>query len=226
MRRYRLFGYLFAAALAAAALAGCNQAAPREEQDPRLLNFPGLEWGMTPDEVRAIHPLENEQTQEDSPEFADHIAVYGEMEFFGVEGALVLFHFYDNNYDGKFSLHNVEVRLPASTDMDAVRDAMAEYYGTPAEDYPSRTTWESELLCQDIMSEEDIAYVKTLGEHYQDILTNPVSTIVRSTYAYRPYTFPDGEPSENSVGFSTKYTYYVYEGGLAGQLERDAAGTP
>lgn len=221
----KITALILASLLGAALLAGCNQPAPKEEQDPRLLNFPGLQWGMTPDEVRAVHPLKDEQTQEDSSDFADHIAVYGEMEFFGVEGALVLFHFYDSNNDGRFSLRDVEARLPASTDMDAVRDAMAEYYGTPVEDYPSRTTWESELLCQDIMSEEDIAYVKTQSEYVQEVLTEPVTTIVRSTNAHMPYTFPDGETSKNSVGFNTKYTYYVYEGGIAGRPEQEAAGS-
>lgn len=221
----KVIALILAALLAAALLAGCNQAAPqeKEQQDPRLLNFPGLEWGMTPDEVRAIHPLENEQKMEESLEIWDHIAVHGGMEFFGVEGAYVIFHFCDSNFDGTFHLRMVDVRLPASTDMDAVRDAMAEYYGTPSEDSTARVTWESEILCQDIMSEEDLAFIKTQNDYAQTVLTEPVTTIVRSTNAYMAYTFPDGVASKNSVGYNSSYAYYAYEGGLASM--REAAGS-
>ena len=223
MNRCKSIGAILLAVLAAAVLAGCNQAAPKEEQDPRLLNFPGLQWGMTPDEVRDALSLEVDQEQEDSLETGDLYAFAGSMEFFGAEGAYVIFRFWDCNGDGTFSLSDVAAWLPASTDMDALRDAMVEYYGTPAKDYPSQTTWESELLRQDIMSEEDLAYVKTQNDYFQEILTKPVTTIVRSTTAYHPYTFPDGTASENSVGFDGSYAYYTYEGGLASW--REAAGS-
>ncbi len=116
MKRTRKY-VLLIAILLGLFLCGCHSAAPAEttaspasppvvltmEPDPWLMNFPGTQWGMTPDEVIAALSLEDGSYE--LAEEGNQIRV--RMTLFGVENAYVGFDFDDQNGDGAFTLFAV-----------------------------------------------------------------------------------------------------------------------
>ena len=85
--------------------AGSSSGSPTE-----LLNYPGLTWDMSPQEVTsALHLREDQiQTRDDEPSFA--LGYVPEGEIFGLKPANIVFEFL--NIDSEQKLYNVTVTYP------------------------------------------------------------------------------------------------------------------
>ena len=108
----------------------------KEDQmsDPSLLEFPGLEWNMTPEEVKKNLALTADQilvdTQGQSSELMDTwVLTVTEVPFFGEEVAQAQFQFVKYAGYDKYGLDSVRIYYPDEVDMAEVRDTLIGIYG-------------------------------------------------------------------------------------------------
>lgn len=222
---------LFLLLLCLLLLVGCTTApAPTTEPtEPasRFMDFPGLTWGMTPDEaIRALDLTDVKQTD------SDFLVLHNiRMTVFGAENADVYLYFGDRNGDGTHTLHQVMAVLPYNTDMEAVAGQIEAHYGIAPEltaqeqlDYADnpmtakRWQWQSDALQQDIASAYDIETIRALEEHDQSVLTNPVTTVTLDNDDIRDHTL-DGMHTKNVLTMTSKISFYQFEGGYSTQAE-------
>ena len=129
------FWIVIAAVALCIVVAVCFLTDPKEAKpDVSLLEFPGLKWGMTPEEVKAALDISEDMILEEA-----RIASNGEFrltvsgsKYFGADAEAIMFRFYE--YGEKTVLWNVNVHYAAGTDMTVVRDNLIEIYG-PGTDY-------------------------------------------------------------------------------------------
>ena len=212
-------------------LVGCN-AAPTPTTEPtepasRFMDFPGLTWGMTPDEaIRALELTDAQQANSDS------LVLHNiRMTVFGAENADVYLYFGDRNGDGIHTLHQVLAVLPYSTDIDAMARQIEAHYGIAPEltekeqtDYAGNPMtaklwkWQSEAVHQDIASAYDIETILALDEQYHSMLTDPVTYIILNNDDIRDHTL-DGMHTKNVLTMTSKISFYQFEGGYSTQAE-------
>ena len=108
-----------------------------EDSQAALLEFPGLKWNMTPEEVKNALNLTNDQIVRENKQEADtrsampHEGYTIQVQNLSLLGADILnakFSFV--RYEGNdFGLCSVEIYYPEETNMQNVVDDMAEFYG-------------------------------------------------------------------------------------------------
>lgn len=101
-------------------------AGPLLTRKDQTLNYPGLVWGMSSDQVVEALALENTDYTHSSEFRAEVTGV----EVFGAVAEEVVFVY---AYEQK--LCRVMVHFPDDADMMAVKDRVTEWYGEPAESY-------------------------------------------------------------------------------------------
>ena len=103
--------------------------------DPALLEFPGLKWGMTPEEAKDALQLSEKHIAMDQminhtegSLFEQWVLVAHDLEFFDreIQGAYFTFYRYAGE---KFGLAQVNLYYPDDTDMLALRDELLAVYG-------------------------------------------------------------------------------------------------
>ena len=105
----------------------------KEDQmsNPSLLEFPGLKWGMTPEEVKAALNLSEDQIAYEysyaEQDYDGWLGVTG-LEYFGGEIQAARFQFCSNS-ETEPALYRIELRYTDETDMAAIRDNLIEQYG-------------------------------------------------------------------------------------------------
>lgn len=211
-------------------LVGCTTpAAPTEPPEPAswVMEYPGLRWGMTPDEARTALELTDEQQS-----IGDYLVLHDiRMTVFGAENADVYLYFADNNGDDTWLLFRVMAFLPYNTDMEAMAQQIETHYDTATQlteeeklNYAGEPMtakqwkWESDALLQDIMSEYDTEFILSKHEHYHSILTDPATTITLDNDGYFDHTL-DGMHTKNLLTISSMVTYYQFEGGYRNETE-------
>lgn len=104
-----------------------------KESHKNLLEFPGLKWGMTPEEVQEALDISedtivSDKLDADEPEFT----ISG-RQYFGSNTVNIEFRFckFSNNSD---ALYKVILYYPEETDMAVIRDNLIKIYG-PGTDY-------------------------------------------------------------------------------------------
>lgn len=198
------------------ALTACGEPGEEVSYPPVELQFPGLEWGMTPKEVCAALELSEgdyveAKTGEGDSE-ALHIAgVY--LDAFGADAQLD-FTFFDYNSDGEYCLYQAMLIYPKDADMQAVKAAVTEQYGKPAEQEGNAVNWESEALIQNYMSEEDLAMVELHGDVARRWAGEPVSKITWTENHPAKLTY-DGEETNHVLIFNSEVAKFIREGGYA-----------
>lgn len=218
MKHWKLFSLLLAVLLALSACGTQDPPSATEPQEPDtwLMNFPGAQWGMDPEELCTALGI-SEDDCEGGPSGTQYILHGVRSTLFGVENAYLGFFFDDQNGDGTFTLYSVQAYLPADTDMEAVKGAMSEAYGAPAQDGQTNATWNSQALCQDIMTQAEADYLNSLNDMARRTLTTPVTTLTWSTDAYQPFTL-DGVSTRNLLIFNSSAAFYTHEGGFTAQI--------
>ena len=113
-----------------------------EDSQAALLEFPGLKWNMTPEEVKNALNLTSDQIVRENKQEADtrsampHEGYTIQVQNLSLLGADILnakFSFV--RYEGNdFGLCSVEIYYPEETDMQIVVDEMAEFYGEGTDD--------------------------------------------------------------------------------------------
>ena len=102
--------------------------------DPALLEFPGLQWGMTPEEVKdALHLSENQIAMDqminhtEGSSFEQWVLVAHDLEFFvrEIQGAYFTFYRYAGD---EFGLAQVKLYYPDDTDMLELGDELLDIY--------------------------------------------------------------------------------------------------
>lgn len=101
-----------------------------------LLEFPGIEWNMTPEEVQKALNISDNQIKSDKIKEANQVTaphelrtvIVRDISLFGTEVLNVIFGYlrYENN---DFGLCSIEIYYPEETDMQLVVDNMTDYYG-------------------------------------------------------------------------------------------------
>ena len=102
--------------------------------DPSLLEFPGVEWNMTPEEVKNNLGLTSDQilvdAQGQGSEYMDEwVLTATEVSLFGEKIAQAQFHFVKYTGYDHFGLDSVRVYYPDEVDMAAIRDTLIDTYG-------------------------------------------------------------------------------------------------
>lgn len=202
---------------------GCT--APVELTEPPkavswLLDYPGLSWGMSPDEVRTA--LEVTDAQETN---GDYLVLHDiRRTVFGSEDADIYLYFTDRDNDGICRLFRVMAVLPHDADLDAIARQIEAYYGV-APEYNEKVRldsdnssvnvrcwdWGSEAVMEDVYSKSDIEYIQSLEVFYQRTLTDPVTRIKLENDGYFDLTL-DGISTRNLLTFTSMYTTYQLEG--------------
>ncbi len=186
--------------------------------DTYLMQFPGLQYGMTPEEVIAALSLE-EGDYAIRTEGENYLTISQvRMNVFDTENASVGLNFQDYNGDGIYTLLRVIVLLPADTDMDAVKLKMLEQYGDASESSDTTVKWYSSALQQEFMTEEEIQLVSSYSNVGRRVLTDPVTTVILTSKYYSSFEL-DGKESANVLTFNSQYGFYTMEGGYLPQLE-------
>lgn len=185
------------------------------EPDTWTMNFPGLEWGMTQEEV--IAALSLKEGDYERKEDSEMIRLEGvRMTLFGGEKSFSVFYFDDGNGDGVYTLCRAVTLYPDGADMEKIKAEMTKWYGDPSEDSGSKTLWNSQASHQDIMTPEDKAILEEQSNMAGQLLTNPITTVSWTTNAYFDYPL-DGGTTKNELTFSSSVAFYTKEGGYAAQ---------
>lgn len=198
------------------ALTACAEPGQETSYPPVELQFPGLEWGMNPQELCAALELSEGDyveatTGEDDGEALHVAGVY--LDAFGANAQLD-FTFFDYNADGEYCLYQAMLIYPEDADMQAVKAAVTEQYGEPAEQEGNAVHWESKALIQDYMSEEDLAMVELHGEVAKRWAGKPVSGITWTENHPAKLTY-DGEETNHVLSFDSEVAKFIREGGYA-----------
>lgn len=131
--------FLFTIVVLVVCLSSCDKGLTVNEK--ALLEYPGLEWNMTPEEVQKALNISDNQIKSDKTKEANQTAAPYEMRtvivqdisLFGTEVLNVIFGYlrYENN---DFGLCSIEIYYPEETDMQLVVDNMTGYYGEGTDD--------------------------------------------------------------------------------------------
>lgn len=196
------------------ALAGCTAPGQEVSYPPVELQFPGLEWGMNPEELCAALELSEGEYVERMIGEGERFHISGVyLDVFGAN-AQIDFTFFDYNSDGEYCLYQAMLFYPEDADMQAVKAAVTERYGEPAEQEGNAVSWESEALIQDYMSEEDLAMVELHGEVAKRWAAKPVSRITWTENHPAKLAY-DGEETNNVLSFRSEVAKFIREGGYA-----------
>ena len=94
-----------------------------------LLEFPGVNWGTTVEEVKAALKVKDEQIiQDEFTSSSEHQLVLTNVEFFGGKVELAYFKF-TNLTGGVPVLYDIRLNYSADTDMAVIRDNLIKLYG-------------------------------------------------------------------------------------------------
>lgn len=134
----KLTAFILGLALLVVCLSACEIAPKTEKPDVSLLEFPGVEWNMTPEEVKTNLGLSAKQilvdAQGQGSEYMDTwVLTATDIQLFGEEIAQAQFHFVKYTGYDHFGLDSVRVYYPDEVDMAAVREVMIEIYGEGSE---------------------------------------------------------------------------------------------
>ena len=123
----KLTAFILGLALLVVCLSACEIAPKTEKPDVSLLEFPGLKWGMTPEEAKAALNITDDMITEEKT-YGDELRItLSGSRYFGADAEGVTLRFYQ--YSDKTALWNVQVTYAPGTDMAAVRDNLSDIYG-------------------------------------------------------------------------------------------------
>ena len=121
-----------------------------KNEESEYLNYPGLSWGMTPEDVITALNLQEGQYDQKS----DSQLTVPQMNCFGAETQYVQFWFPFSEVSGsKLRLRNILIVYPDDADMDAVKDELIGQYGEPSEEHVFASIGSSGLKVVDGKSE-------------------------------------------------------------------------
>ena len=107
--------------------------------DPTLLEFPGIKWGATMEEVKEALNITEEQISSEKTESPNHSEDTGDLivtdiTLFGVEVPIAGFEFRANPGQ-EVRLYRITVHLAEDADMDKMRETLTEVYGKDVGEY-------------------------------------------------------------------------------------------
>ena len=112
-------------------LAACARGSQEEENT--LLEYPGVSWEATPEEVIQAMGFPAGAVQSSSDEDGYNMGVE-DWDCFGVPAQSIVFRFHTDE-SGRNWLYNIEIVYPEDADMGAVRQAMEAEYGEYVDTY-------------------------------------------------------------------------------------------
>ena len=176
-------------------LSGCE----KKPDTPAELTFPGLEWGMSQEEVIAALSLkEGDYERDDGEQGVGTILVNAPLLCFGAETSHILLYFNDiQSYDIGPCLVSIEVNYPEGTDIQTVRRTMENYYG-PSLDPDNDDPWDERVnhhVKQGSKNEGHLVYWQT-----QEVLGDVLSEEIKQEF----YVM-DGDPLNPEPGKQFNY---------------------
>lgn len=100
--------------------------------DPSMLELPGMKWGATLEEVKAVLNLPGENYLFDDQYRDGHwLMIVEDVSFFGEEVAYGRFWFSKEPWIQDWALRNAQLYYKDETDMAAVKNTLTEHYGEP-----------------------------------------------------------------------------------------------
>ncbi len=127
----------------------CACGKPKEKDEAADLEFPGVTWDMTPDDV-----LEAFQTaKEDALLYEENNATtsfgIADIELFGLKAERVFFNFIDfSSFDqmpqqgkGKYQLCRIQAYYPQDADLKPVKEKAEQAYGATVSEYYPFNGW-------------------------------------------------------------------------------------
>lgn len=146
-------------------LSACSKEQILSVDDPALLEFPGLKWNSSIEEVKDNLNLKEEQilwdemNQDEGAEYENWYLVVSDIHFFGLKAERARFIFV--RYPGNdYGLMNIQLEFPEGTDANTLKSAMQEVYGegcdAPIQSYHFNE--QGELIADDMNSMVTPAY--------------------------------------------------------------------
>lgn len=140
------------AAVLCVTAAGCMLTEAEPEYDRSMLEYPGLSWGMSVDEVLDAMDLDREDIAYESTDITEegvsqnhweYIMLYQDLELLGQKASAVFFTFRDYSMTGEnYVLTAVDACYPDGTDGEmadiaALAEKLTELYGERSPEYSS-----------------------------------------------------------------------------------------
>ena len=100
-----------------------------EIDNPTMLEYPGLRWGMEPYQVKEILGVTEDQILVDEV-MATYVLSIKDFTFLGHEVLEGQFNFIASD-SGQYHFSDVTLQFPEETDMAAVKDSLTAFYGPP-----------------------------------------------------------------------------------------------
>ena len=100
-----------------------------EIDNPTMLEYPGLRWGMEPYQVKEILGVTEDQILVDEV-IAIYVLAIKDFTFLGHEVLEGQFNFIAGD-SGQYHFSDVTLHFPEETDMAAVKDSLTAFYGPP-----------------------------------------------------------------------------------------------
>ena len=127
----KLTALILGLALLVVCLSACEIAPKTEKPDVSLLEFPGLKWGMTVEEVKSALNIQEEQIStdmfSDASNFDTHLLHVKDITFFGEEVSIGSFKFRSVDEE-HLGLSYVMLFLDEDTDMEHLQAELSYHY--------------------------------------------------------------------------------------------------
>ncbi len=174
-------------------------ACEKKPDKPAELTYPGLEWGMSPEDLIAALSLEEgDYEKDDSGQGVSTILVNVPLLCFGAETSQILLYFNEiQSYDMGPCLMSIEVNYPEGTDIQTVRRTMENYYG-PSLDPDNDDPWDERVnhhVKQGSKNEGHLVYWQS-PEVLGDVLSEEIK---------REFYVMDGDPLNPEPGKQSNY---------------------
>lgn len=186
--------------LAVLVLTACctKMEAQRKIKQP-LLQFPGTEWNMTPEELTVALSIQDAERIENAQTLGERHTSFGVKgrEFLGEE-AVIMFEFYDlvGTYDeskSHYGLRQVCVFYPETTDPDVLIQRLNKMLGEGVvPEGKDNIIWSSDAAYSDFLGEDEASFSLNIPAAH--------ITLHRSFSDYGPqYLLPSGDFGENGI---------------------------
>ena len=112
---------------------GCG--GPAAANPDSLFHFPGLSWGMSPEEVKAALPIQDGEIEESpfssAADYNSYTILWApdQQVYFGEAAYHIFFRFQDWGKTGRYQLHRIELYYPEDCPMETVRRELSASYG-------------------------------------------------------------------------------------------------
>ena len=208
--------YLAVALALFLSLAAC--AVGTQEEESTLLEYPGISWEATPEEVIQAMGFPEDRVQTETIDDGYNLGVEN-WDCFGQEAQRIVFHFAPDEAGRKW-IQQIMIFYPEDADMAAVQQAMVAEYGPGVSTYPTSYILPAGVTDMDT-TEQNVAVTETVTASAGELFWlspsvaeyySPETLQTMHDYTNQQYAQQGEEPlpeAEFSAYWSAQYPVYA-----------------